>query len=86
MLVGKSAFFSLSRALEIENYEEREENKGQETCFPLKNFLQKSENTEMWVHRRKGQGGMDMNEERKKSTETNNSEIKKINQHGLGII
>lgn len=53
-------FFPLSRALEIENYEEREEDKGQETFFPLKNFLQKSENTEMWVHPRKGQGGMDI--------------------------
>lgn len=53
-------FFSISRALEIENYEEREEDKGQETFFPLKNFLQKSENTEMWVYPRKGQGGMDI--------------------------
>ena len=81
-------FFPVSKALEIENYEEREEDKGQDTCFPLKIFppkVRKYRNVGL-PEERTGRDGYQKNEERKKSTETNDSEIKKTNQHGLGIM
>lgn len=48
--------------------------KGQETFFPLKNFLQSQKIQKCGVHKGKDrEDGYQKNEERKKTTETNDS-------------
>lgn len=79
-------FFPVSRALEIENYEEREEDKGQETFFPLKKFppkVRKYRNVGS-PEERTGRDGYQKNEERKTTQRQMTVRLKKQINMGLG--